>query len=139
MFVVRHVREVFFPDENNSVGSPLLESLNEGPEIDKERGILHLDSKVQHDARTKFVMLLIEKANFYNNNSTKLTAFHTFGFNLGGKQVLREFYDLYVDLIKIMRPAFLPFVNEKLTKVLDGRRLIERLHLNGKQLFEYNL
>lgn len=78
--VVRPVHLTRFPDEKRSDILPLLESLNREQEDDKEIEISHLDREVLHGNRHGSVVLLIEMAYFYVNNSTKPTVFHAPNF-----------------------------------------------------------
>lgn len=102
----------------------LLESVNEDREDGKEMEIYHLCREVLHQAGASFVVLLIEPADFCVNIPTKSAAFHNLIFYRFGEQFLQKLYYQCDGRDVLMKPCFVAFVNEKLTKVpVEGRSI----------------
>lgn len=127
---IRHVRFGCQTAKNGNI-FPLLERLNFSWENGKELGKLHLASELLHAISAKFGILLIKAGDFYINNLTKSTSFYDASICRGGEELLKKLDDLSKEFRELSEPSLLCFMNEKLAKVLDEERSIEKLYLNN--------
>lgn len=98
---------------------PLLESLIEVLDGEKNPRIWHLDSRALQATRSSFRCSAKKAADIFSNNPIKFTAFHAPSFYLCTEQLLKTLYELLVEFKDLTEPSFLAFMDGKLAKVPD--------------------
>lgn len=79
-------------------------------------GISHLNREVSHGTRRIFVVLLIEKPDFYITNPKRSIVCYTHSFHQFGEQLLEKLFNLHVVLDEFLQPSLLGFLTMKLSE-----------------------
>lgn len=85
----------------------LLVSPNESRDIGKQLEILHLECRVLHSIKARFVALLKEAADLPIKNCRKSTVIHMFSFYPVRQQLLQSLYEVFREFSDLWKPRFL--------------------------------